>query len=178
VLQLCLTASKPFALELSISDETGSKRRLNISSGFSRVHATLMHAQVPLLGIEDRRGVWLTLCIGEAVSLHCNLLLRSSEHHTHSTHLLPCIGMRLSLNKELIATLASINALCYYSSDLVDIVKSCFKTVYRSLDLVKISPSLKLRKVKTTLLTHVCSALSKSMHRPLRALHDRSCSPA
>jgi Protein of unknown function (DUF667) len=83
VLQLCLTASKPFALELSITDEMGSRRRLNISSGFSKVHATLMHAQVPLLGMEERRGVWLTLCIGEASRLHCNHLLR--QHHSSHT---------------------------------------------------------------------------------------------
>jgi Protein of unknown function (DUF667) len=81
VLQLCLTASKPFALELSITDEMGSRRRLNISSGFSKVHATLMHAQVPLIGMEERRGVWLTLCIGEALSF-CNQLLCFSKQHS------------------------------------------------------------------------------------------------
>jgi hypothetical protein len=139
VLQLCLTASKPFALELSITDEMGSRRRLNISSGFSKVHATLMHAQVPLLGMEERRGVRLTLCIGGALSLRCNHGLCYSKHHAQ--HML--------VNKHAAyRAVASITALLEHISDLVDIVKHCFKTVYRTLDMVKISPSLKLRKVR------------------------------
>ncbi|CAM9243736.1 unnamed protein product [Ectocarpus fasciculatus] len=99
VLQVLTSTSqdKPFSLELGLTDTSGTRRRLVLSSSFRALHCTPLHAQIPLVGLERYRGSWANLTI-----------------------------------------------------DLVGLTAVCFKADdFRTLDLLAIGPTCRLRKVFT-----------------------------
>ena len=59
VLQLLVPASKPFALELSVSDTTRARRRVLLSTSFREPVRTSLHTRLPLAAIH--RDIWLNL---------------------------------------------------------------------------------------------------------------------
>ena len=63
-LQINVPDSKPFALELSISDTARARRRLLFSTSFREAVCTPLHTRVPLGSLP--RGVWVTLVLDMA----------------------------------------------------------------------------------------------------------------
>ena len=59
VLQVCVSMTKPFALELSLTDTARARRRLLFSTSFREAVCTPLHTRVPLG--EVQRGVWVNL---------------------------------------------------------------------------------------------------------------------
>ena len=63
-LQLHVPESKPFALELWISDTARARRRLLFSTSFREAVCTPLHTRVPLGSLP--RGVWVNLLLDMA----------------------------------------------------------------------------------------------------------------
>jgi hypothetical protein len=61
VLQICVPAGKPFALELSISDTARARRRVLLSTSFREPVRTPLHTRLPLAALV--RDVWANLTL-------------------------------------------------------------------------------------------------------------------
>lgn len=60
VLQVLLPKDKPFSVEFELRDAANVRRRLSVSSAFTRISAHGLHAQLPLGDLP--RGEWVSLC--------------------------------------------------------------------------------------------------------------------
>uniref|UniRef100_A0A7S4HAF6 CFA20 domain-containing protein n=1 Tax=Guillardia theta TaxID=55529 RepID=A0A7S4HAF6_GUITH len=68
VLQLFVPAGKGFSVEMTILDQSKTRRRMNLSCNNKEVSATPLHVRLPLDMV--RRSMWINLCIDAAGLFH------------------------------------------------------------------------------------------------------------
>eukprot|EP00960_Hanusia_phi_P071030 767450-Hanusia_phi.AAC.2 len=68
LLQLFVPAGKGFSVEMTILDQSKTRRRMNLSCNNKEVSVTPLHVRLPLDLV--RRGMWVNLCIDAAGLFH------------------------------------------------------------------------------------------------------------
>lgn len=80
VLQVLLPTGQPFSFEVSVTDVSGTRRRLIFSKAFSEVKETPLHCQLPLTTCKEDEWANLALDLPSLVATHFNgARFKSSE---------------------------------------------------------------------------------------------------